>query len=86
MTAYWGVTRQGNFDGHNILHIPGELLAEEPEPIRQAKLTLLAERGKRIRPGRDDKVLASWNGMMLASLAEAACVFGRRDLPGGGCR
>ena len=51
------------------------------EPAEEAKLetlrqTLLAARAKRIRPGWDDKVLADWNGLMIAALARAAPVFG----------
>jgi len=76
---YFGVTAPGNFEGRNILHIPGALPAEEPEIIRQARKSLLKGREKRVQPGRDDKVLASWNGLMLASIAEAACVFNRDD-------
>jgi len=47
--------------------------------IEQAKASLLKKREQRVKPGRDDKILASWNGLMLASLAEAACVLDRRD-------
>jgi uncharacterized protein YyaL (SSP411 family) len=47
--------------------------------MRQAKASLLKRRQQRIKPGRDEKILASWNGLMLASLAEAACVLDRDD-------
>ncbi|MFO7772360.1 MAG: thioredoxin domain-containing protein [Dehalococcoidia bacterium] len=76
---YFGVTAQGNFEGRNILHVPGDLPMEEPDAVKQAKAALLRVREKRVRPARDDKILASWNGLMLASLAEAACVLDRDD-------
>ena len=79
VTDYFGVTADGNFEGQNILHF-----VREPEPeissiIDQAKISLLKRREQRVRPGRDEKTIASWNGLMLASLAEAACVLDRRD-------
>ncbi len=69
----------GNFEGRNILYVDGRPPAEEPGIVRQAKAALLKEREKRVKPARDEKILASWNGLMLASLAEAACVFNRDD-------
>jgi len=76
---YYGITARGNFEGRNILHIAGEILPEDPDHIKEARAALLKERETRVRPERDDKILTSWNGMMLASLAEAACVLGRDD-------
>ena len=76
---YYGLTEGGNFEGRNILHVSADLPPEESGIISQAKVALLKEREKRVRPGRDDKILASWNGLMLCSLAEAACVFDRND-------
>ncbi len=86
---YWGVSESGNFEGQNILHVSNgdEVVAERlgisVEELR-AKLSeirdrLYAVRTQRIPPGLDDKMLTSWNGMMLASLAEAARVLGRDD-------
>ncbi len=74
--AWWGVTESGNFDGRNILWRPerGDLL--RPPPIEQARRELFARREGRTRPGLDDKVLTEWNGLMLATLAEAAAVTG----------
>jgi len=89
---YWGMTRAGNFEGNNILHVPnepdvvaGRLNISEDE--LQEKLTaikdrLYAVRTSRVAPGLDDKILAAWNGMMLASLAESARVLGRDDYLG----
>ena len=79
ISGYYGVSQSGNFEGRNILHVPGGFRREEPAGMTQAKALLLGERARRIRPGRDEKILASWNGMMLASLAEAASVFNRKD-------
>jgi uncharacterized protein YyaL (SSP411 family) len=75
----FGVTAQGNFDGQNILHVVGDLGTEASGTIKQAKAYLLKRREQRIKPNRDEKILASWNGLMLASLAEAACILDRDD-------
>ncbi|MDP8940100.1 MAG: thioredoxin domain-containing protein [Actinomycetota bacterium] len=86
---YWGVTEAGNFEGKNILNVPRppEVVAEEagisPEDLRgriaEARSKLFAVRKQRVRPGRDDKVLAAWNGLMLRSFALAARVLSRDD-------
>jgi uncharacterized protein len=76
---YFGLTTEGNFEGHNILHVSREIAAELPEPVREARTALLNGRRQRISPNRDEKAIASWNGLMLSSLAEAACVSGRQD-------
>src|SRR5215211_7238566 len=86
---YWDVTERGNFEGKNILNVPRppEAVAAEfglsPEQllerIEEIRPRLFAEREKRIRPGRDDKVLAAWNGLMLRSFALAARVLNRED-------
>jgi uncharacterized protein len=82
VNGYYGVTVGGNFEGRSILHIPGNTPAEESDIIKLAKSSLLEARVKRIRPARDDKILTSWNALMLTSLAEAACVLGRDDYLG----
>lgn len=74
---YYGVTEDGNFDGRNILH--RNISQEETHELQEAKEQLLKRRLQRNSPGRDEKVLASWNGLMLASLGEAAAVLQRRD-------
>ena len=76
---YFNITSQGNFEGRNILHISSNLPVEESDIIKQAKASLLDIRKERVRPARDNKILTSWNGLMLANLAEAACVFNRDD-------
>ena len=87
--AYWGVDDGPNFEGHSILFVPREpaevaqTLGVSPDElaarIARARQTLYAHREKRIHPGLDDKVLASWNGLMLSALAEAASALGRPD-------
>jgi len=79
VSDYFGVTAQGNFDGRNILHVVGDLGTEASSTIKQARISLLKKREQRIKPNRDEKILASWNGLMLASLAEAACILDRDD-------
>jgi uncharacterized protein YyaL (SSP411 family) len=76
---WWGVTAEGNFEGSNILHRPVRGDLERPPEIEAARQALLASRDKRVRPGLDDKVLTEWNGLFLATLAEAAAATGRQD-------
>jgi uncharacterized protein YyaL (SSP411 family) len=88
--SFWGVTRAGNFEGRNILHVPNDprVVAARndlSEPtvaaiIARVKEVLYAERAKRVWPGRDEKVVASWNGLMLRGLAEAARAFGSEEM------
>src|SRR5918994_1798693 len=88
-TRYWDVTERGNFEGKNILYVPRlpEAVAAEfglaPEElwerIVEIREKLFAVRQRRVRPGRDEKVLAAWNGLMLRSFAFAARVTGRQD-------
>jgi uncharacterized protein YyaL (SSP411 family) len=85
----YGVTRHGNFEGRNILHVARSEadvakqhgLSEEKlaQILAQAKEKLLMARGQRNAPARDEKVLTAWNGLMLAAFAEAARVLGRED-------
>jgi len=89
VNRYYGVRTEGSFEGKNILHVPrnaessgdddGLSMAEAEGVIQRSKERLLASRMKRTRPHRDEKVVTSWNGMMLKSFAEAACVLGRDD-------
>jgi uncharacterized protein len=78
----YDVTAEGNFEGHNILNRLGVIdLRDAGTEARLAAMRakLLARRGKRVRPGFDDKVLADWNGLMIAALANAAQAFDRPD-------
>ncbi len=74
---HYDVTLAGNFEGHNILNRLHPLPRSDVEEARLGKLRekLFAARGARVRPGLDDKVLADWNGLMIAALASAALLF-----------
>jgi uncharacterized protein len=77
----WGVTAEGNFEGATVL----SLVAPPEDDAGRARLArirgqLLEARGRRPQPARDDKALASWNGMALAALAEGARLCERADL------
>jgi uncharacterized protein YyaL (SSP411 family) len=73
----YDVTADGNFEGHTILNRLDAPPRSEADETRLATLRakLLAERGKRVRPSLDDKVLADWNGLMIAALVNAGVVF-----------
>lgn len=86
---YYGITEQGNFEEQNILCVnkPEAEMAQDvatlnkitleqvAETLARSRQKLLAERAKRVRPGRDDKVLTAWTAMMAKAFAEAARVF-----------
>ena len=84
--AYWGVSAEGNFEGRNILNVPDEpavvaqrlgLSVDQVEAaIARARRVLYDARAKRVWPGRDDKILAGWNGLALRAVAEGARVLG----------
>ncbi len=76
MEAY-GVTIHGNFEGKNILEFVGD--TDQRPALADARRKLLEAREQRIHPGLDDKVLTSWNGLMMAAFAEAARVLVRDD-------
>jgi hypothetical protein len=77
---YYGVTEGGNFEGKNILHITkstGEIArkyGQTPEEIEQVlqhiSKRLFTIREKRTKPGRDDKILTSWNGLMISAFSK----------------
>jgi uncharacterized protein len=78
----YDVTDAGNWEGHTILNrLANPILRPPSEEKRLAhmRLQLLAHRGKRIRPGWDDKVLADWNGLAIAALTHAAQLFDRPE-------
>jgi uncharacterized protein YyaL (SSP411 family) len=74
--AYWGVDRGPNFEGKSNLYLAGE---PDPEAIASLRQRLYQARERRVRPGRDDKVLAAWNGLACRALAEAGRALGRPD-------
>jgi uncharacterized protein YyaL (SSP411 family) len=75
--SHYDVTPNGNFEGHSILnrlkHLPRSM--EDEERLAAMRSALLEARAKRIRPGLDDKVLADWNGLMIAALANAGALL-----------
>jgi len=83
---FFDVSKDGNFEGNNILNRPRTIDAAASalkiEPfelfalLENAKRKLFELRETRIKPHRDEKVLASWNGLMLAAFADAAGVLG----------
>jgi len=90
MRAYWGVSDGGNFEGRSILFVAARdkrALARRfsisvdqlDEIVARSKRTLYDVRKQRVWPGLDDKVLASWNGLMVRGIAEAARAFGNDE-------
>ena len=78
--SIYDVTAAGNWEGGSILNrlqTPGQMSPEQEDRLASLRARLLDVRARRIRPGWDDKVLADWNGLMIAALARAAVVFGR---------
>ncbi len=74
---HYDVSAEGNFEGHNILNRLARVERSPEDETRLAALRakLLTKREGRVRPGLDDKVLADWNGLMIASLVNAGIVF-----------
>jgi uncharacterized protein len=87
--AAYGLTESGNFDGQTVLQRQMEdaqlaelfqISADEVSSrLSRLHATLLKHRSSRIRPGTDDKVLVSWNALMLSAFAEAARYLQRKD-------
>ena len=87
--TFYDVSEAGNFEGENILHIPRPLAVFCAEADLEQKKTdklltrgrglLLAERERRIRPMRDDKVITAWNGLMIAALAKGGVISGKTE-------
>ena len=81
-SAIYDVSDGGNWERHNILHrnrAPTLLSEAEERRLANLRAKLKAVRDKRVWPGWDDKVLADWNGLMIAALANASAVFQRDD-------
>jgi uncharacterized protein YyaL (SSP411 family) len=86
---FYDITEEGNFEDCNILHVdqpvevraPGLGLTPErlEEILARGRAVLFEAREARVKPGRDEKMLTSWNGLMLRSFAEAARVLERPD-------
>jgi uncharacterized protein len=87
--AVYDVTAEGNWEGRNILNrardysVEAKMLAMSEAELRaillKAKARLLEVRGRRVWPGRDEKVLTSWNGLMMTALARAGQALERSD-------
>lgn len=75
--AFYDVTDEGNWEGQTILNRTsfGDVSMVEEARLRPMKEKLLAARAQRVRPGLDDKVLADWNGLMIAALARAGALL-----------
>ncbi|MCZ6472908.1 MAG: thioredoxin domain-containing protein [SAR324 cluster bacterium] len=83
--AYWDISPQGNFEGDSIPNTPRGLaevaaqldLGDEElaERLQRAREIMLEARAKRVRPLRDDKVLTSWNALMISAFARAGRAF-----------
>ncbi len=83
--AAWNVTDAGNFEEKNILHLEGPLkevaddldlsFADLTKRLDSISVQLLQARNKRIKPLRDDKLITSWNGMMITALADAGAAL-----------
>ncbi|MEX0709935.1 MAG: thioredoxin domain-containing protein [Chloroflexota bacterium] len=74
LADYWGITDDGNWEGRSILHVAGPA---PPDSLQvRGRKALLAARETRVRPGRDDKQLAAWNGMALRAVGLATLVLG----------
>ncbi len=86
---YFGITEKGNFVDHsdpnplpnqNVLSIAQpEISAADKTLLNSAKKKMFDARSKRIRPHLDDKILASWNGMMLGAIARASVILGEEN-------
>jgi uncharacterized protein len=89
VSEYFNITESGNFEGKNILNVTRSLEdvaassgispKQLSEILERSKRKLWEARELRIKPGRDEKVLTAWNGLMLSSFAEAAAVLNRTD-------
>jgi hypothetical protein len=77
--AFYDVSAEGNFEGHNILNRLSDLPRSIEDEHRLAMLRpmLHKKRETRVRPGLDDKILADWNGLMMAALVNAGVILDR---------
>ena len=78
---HYDVSEGGNFEGRNILNrlSAPPRTAEDEARLSRLRHTLLTRRERRVRPGLDDKILADWNGLMIAALVNAAQAFDRPE-------
>jgi uncharacterized protein len=80
--AAYEVTKAGNFEeGASVLRLAADPAGgPSPEDVRRVAAKLRVARAQRPQPGRDDKIVASWNGLAISALVEASVAFGRSDL------
>ena len=86
---YYDITPQGNFEGENILHVqtPPDIFARKLQMdveklgalLTEGRQKLFEEREKRIKPGLDDKILTSWNGIMIRGMAMGYQLTGKPE-------
>ncbi|MFF4788302.1 thioredoxin domain-containing protein [Streptomyces sp. NPDC001276] len=77
----FGVTEEGTFEhGSSVLQLPVQEGVFDADRVESVRHRLLAKRAERPAPGRDDKVVAAWNGLAIAALAETGAYFDRPDL------
>jgi uncharacterized protein YyaL (SSP411 family) len=87
--TFYGVSERGNFEGKTILSVVRTAenvadrfrisVAEVEQALAAARFKLFQAREQRIKPGRDEKILTEWNGLMIHALAECGVVLGRSD-------
>ncbi|NGX54576.1 MAG: hypothetical protein KR126chlam2_00189 [Chlamydiae bacterium] len=85
--SFYGLTPGGNFEGNNIIHMPynlNEFAAEHhldpvilTNKLKELRAQLFELREKRPKPNKDDKIIASWNGLTIYTLAEAGRAFNK---------
>jgi uncharacterized protein len=79
--AHYDVSLAGNFENHNILNQLNDLprSTDDEDRLAALRMRLLEARAQRVRPGLDDKILADWNGLMIAGLANASTLVGEPE-------
>ncbi len=86
--GHYGLSREGNWEGSNILNVQRDVetdsrlygisIQEAERIMNEGRKTLIQARQQRIPPALDDKILASWNGLMIAALARGGRVLGEK--------
>jgi uncharacterized protein YyaL (SSP411 family) len=93
---YYDITEEGNFEGANVLHrtltsreaaaLLGIREEDCVQALDEARRRLFEARQRRVKPERDDKVLAAWNGLMISAFAQGYCALGAADYLEAACR
>ena len=76
---HYGITDTGNFEGSTVLSVRSQPDPELMQHLETAKSKMLVARNNRPQPSTDTKIIVSWNGLMLRSIAEASVTLGRQD-------